>query len=39
MTDKLEIAFPGDDLAARNPNYYEGTIYPRDSIINEISYD
>ncbi len=39
MSGKLDIAYPGDDLAARNPNYFEGTIYPRDSILNAVSYD
>ena len=34
MTSGLEVAYPGDDLAARNPNYYEGTVYPRDQILN-----
>jgi len=33
VTNNLEIAYPGDDLAARNPMYYEGTIYPRDDIM------
>jgi len=34
VSDSLLVAFPGDDMAARNPNYFEGTIYPRDEIMN-----
>jgi len=35
ITGELQVAFPGDDLEARNPNYYEGTIFPRDDIMNQ----
>jgi hypothetical protein len=34
VTDSLQVAYPGDDMDARNPNYYEGTVYPRDEILN-----
>jgi len=34
ISEQLQVAFPGDDIAARNPNYFEGTIYPRDDIMN-----
>lgn len=33
ITGALNVAFPGDDIAARNPNYFTGTIYPRDEIL------
>lgn len=35
ITGELQVAFPGDDVEARNPNYFEGTIYPRDDIMNQ----
>ena len=39
ITNDLEVAFPGDDIAARNPAYFEGTIYPRDEILKSVSYE
>ena len=34
VSQGLPISFPGDDIQARNPDLFQGTIYPRNELLN-----